>query len=354
MSVLERLAVNETATCYGRGRDAGPVRTLVVSTEASRRLLTSPALVGGPYRDLLATAVSQAVAIAASADARLATAMTDSPADVLVILRGGLTFALTEVLGTPGRPPTVSFIGTDRGQGGATTVCYERWEAAHGFLALGDIVATGGTARVALEAARGWYAGRDAPRHVLVVSVAAAPGLEAMRRSLAELQRDGAGTATIVALEAAFGLPAEPFPGIPQDHYDFLRSGYRPTPEFELARLAEGGSLFEKCAVYDGGLRAFSPDVHLRGRADWWRQLSQNEDLSLYDLGRAVAGLDEFDRPYAAWLSSLHYHADATTLQRIYELGRIAVELARGTSVRQYGTAAIAPSAENAQNTKGR
>ncbi|MEU8799799.1 hypothetical protein [Spirillospora sp. NPDC048819] len=353
MSVLEQLTVNEKATCYGYGHDQGPVRTLVVSTDASRRLLTNPVLVGAPYRELLATAVSEAVAIAATADARLGTAMTDSPADVLVILRGGLTFALTEVLGTPEKPPAVSFIGTDRGTGGATAVCYERWETAQGFLAFGDIVATGGTVQVALNAARRWYSGRDAPRHVLVVSIAAAPGVEVMRHALAELQREGAGAATIIALEAIFGLPSRPSPGIPQDHFDFLRTGYHPAPEFELARLAEPDSLFEKCAIYDGGLRAFSPDSHLRGRSDWWKRLIRNNDLSLYDLGGVVAGLGDFDQPYPAWLSRVPYHTDASTFQQIYELGKGAVEMARRNSVRQYGAKLVHSSDESTPNIMG-
>ncbi|WP_049563832.1 phosphoribosyltransferase [Nonomuraea sp. SBT364] len=326
-----RLTALEVDGCYTYDSE-GPARVVVCSTGPSRTLLTDPTLVGPAYIDLVAQAAAESVSKAAEVDRRLETALAGDGHDVLVILRGGLTFALDRALARRGATPTVSFIGTDRGPEGETGLCYLRPEALGGLMAFGDIVATGKTVSLALRTIREW--GR--PRHLLIVTMAAASGVAAIQRALAESHPETA--ATIVVLEAVFQLPGTGLPGLPQHHFDFLRTGYAPTLEFERARLSKLDSLFEKCAIYDGGMRAFSPSAHLALRRTWWAGLAEDKLVTLEQLAAHVGGLGDYLLPYEEWRVRAPVEADEGGLREMHRLGRAAAEFARETSLDQYVT----------------
>ncbi|KUL25798.1 hypothetical protein [Actinoplanes awajinensis] len=337
---MELLASRNSSTCY-RHHTAGPVDVLVSSTPATRRLLTSPHLVGDQYSQALRTGVRDALSMAVAEIPDLRTALTRTRSEVLNILRGGLTFGVASAVeAVSGTPPMVGFIGTDR-QAGALRIDYERWEDADGgALVLGDIVATGSTVDLALRTVldRSARTGRRIP-HIVVVTIAAAPGVAAIER----LVNSYAATlpapprATVIALESIFRLPengaAAEFPQAP---FDFLRGTTATTPEFEWERLTTMGSLLEKCVVYDGGLRAFAPTGHLDFRAAWWTAFRPDTDLET--LARVTAGLHHFALPFAEWRSVA---APATAgpgsdHERIYEAGRHSWESLRGGTVGRY------------------
>lgn len=338
---MELIASRDSARCY-RLHTAGLVDVLVCSTPTTRRLLTSPHLVGEQYNHALRTGVRDALSMAAAEISDLRTALTRTRAEVLNILRGGLTFGVASAVeAVSGTPPMVSFIGTDRRADGIMGLDYERWEHADGgALVLGDIVATGSTVDLALrkvldESAR---TGRRIP-HIVVVTIAAAPGVAAIERLVNSYAATlpASTRATVIALESIFRLP-EPGAGVdfPQAPFDFLRGTTATTPEFEWERLTTMSSLLEKCVVYDGGLRAFAPTGHLDFRKAWWSAFRPETDVET--LARVTAGLHHFALPFAEWrdVAAPATGGPDSDHERIYEAGRHSWRSLRGGTVGRY------------------
>jgi hypothetical protein len=156
-----------------------------------------------------------------------------------------------------------------------------------------------------------------------------------------------------VSLEALFELPdrtrlGQAFPQLP---FDFLRSPQSSTPDFELHRLGRWDSLFEKCAIYDGGVRAYTPGEHRLFRTEWWTEVGRrgtDAGLSLGDLGRGTAGLDQYARPFDDWLGGITWAAPENTRHlgvdhaHLHALGRRAHEYAKTTSIGDYAAARLA------------
>ncbi|MFI2609394.1 phosphoribosyltransferase [Kitasatospora sp. NPDC018619] len=354
---MKYLLHSKDAACYRVDPAGPPTRVLLCSTAASRELLTDPVVTGHRYRSLLAGAVATALDLAARADPGLAAALAAESTTVVNILRGGLGFgvdaALAERFGYPG---AVSFVGTDRGASHPLGISYERWEfTGRQLLVLGDIIGTGATAEKVLRAALDAARGRGAQlAGYLVLTVGSRQGIARLHRYFAELADSGEEfSAFIVALEALFELPGSARLGqsFPQLPFDFLRAPGRSAPDFELHRLAARDSLFEKCAVYDGGVRAFTPDEHRRFRAQWWarvRRLESETGLSLADLGRGTAGLDRYARPLEEWREGLDWAA-AENLRHLgvdhahlHALGRRAYAYAERTALGAYADARLA------------
>ncbi|MFF4924756.1 phosphoribosyltransferase [Kitasatospora sp. NPDC001261] len=355
---MKYLLHSDDAACYGLDPAGSPTRVLICSTAASRTLLTDPAVSGHRYRSLLGTAVSTALDLVAEADPAVAGALATEATTVVTILRGGLSFGVDSALSHRfGSPEAVSFVGTDRGAAHPLDISYERWEfAGRQLLVLGDIIGTGATVEKVLRAARQAAHGRGAEiAGYLVLTVGSRQGVRRLRDYFAELAHRGERfSAVIVALEALFELPdrtrlGQSFPQLP---FDFLRSPRWSTPDFELHRLGRRDSLFEKCAVYDGGVRAFTPGEHRRFRADWWTEVRRRGSaagLSLADLGRSTAGLDRYARPLDDWLEGIGWAAPETVRHlgvdhaELHALGRRAHEYAETASLDAYADARLAP-----------
>lgn len=338
---MELLARQDSATCY-RHHTEGLVDVIVSSTPATRQLLTDPHLVGSRYTHALRTGVRDALSLTTSVVPALEAALTRTRAEILTILRGGLTFdAPGAVEAVSGIPPAVSFIGTRRSGDGPVTVDYERWEDADGgVLVLGDIVATGSTVELALRKVLDEVtAYRRRISHLVVVTIAAAPGLAAIETLVNSYAAalPAPPSATIIALESIFRLPEPGVDnGFPQAPFDFLRSTPATAPEFEWERLSHPDSLLEKCVVYDGGLRAFSPTGHLAFRREWWTGF--HPETSLESLTRVTAGLHHFALPFTEWREVAAPAVDSPDPDhdRIYEAGRRAWESLKGGTVGHY------------------
>lgn len=338
---MELLARRSASTCY-RHHTAGLVDVIVSSTPATRQLLTDPHLVGSRYTEALRTGVRDALSLTTSAVPALEAALTQSRAEILTILRGGLTFdAQGAVEAVSGVPPSVSFIGTRRPGDGPVSVDYERWEDVDGaVLVLGDIVATGSTVELTLRKVLDEaVAHRRRIVHIVVVTVAAAPGvaaIETLVNSYAAVL-PAPPSATVIALESIFRLPEPGVEnGFPQAPFDFLRGTPATAPEFEWERLARLDSLLEKCVVYDGGLRAFSPARHFDFRKEWWTGF--HPKVRLESLSRVTAGLHHYALPFAEWreLAAPAVDNPDPDHDRIYEAGRCAWEALRGGTVGRY------------------
>lgn len=338
---MKLLARQGSSSCYHH-HTVGVVDVLVSSTPATRQLLTDPDLVGGRYGAAVRRGVRDALSLAAAEVPALRAALTQSQAEILNILRGGLTFGVAEAVeAVSGVPPMVSFIGTRRPTDGPVTIDYERWENADGgALVLGDIVGTGSTVVLALRRVLDECA-RNCRRisHIVVITIGSGPGITAAESLINDYARvlPAAPSATVVALESIFRLPEPGVDnGFPQAPFDFLRGTPETAPEFELERLSTTSSLLEKCVVYDGGLRAFAPSEHLDFRAAWWMGLSPDTRLEV--LARVTAGLHRFALPFAEWrdVAAPAVCAPSPDHDRIYDAGRRAWESLKGGTVGRY------------------
>ncbi|GLF92912.1 hypothetical protein [Streptomyces yaizuensis] len=324
--------------------DAVPARVLVCSTPSSRRLLTDPTVCGGEYRRLTRTAVAEALGALAEADVP---AVADTPADgfaALDVLRGGLSFAVEDAIGTVlGADPTVSFVGTERPADGPVELVYDRWELGRATtLVVGDIIGTGGTLARVLTEAVGRAAARGVPlRSVVLLTIGSLAGVRRVAAALAAAAPDGGGapapSLTVVALESLYDLPdlaaPAPFTRCP---FDLLRSPAVSAPEYERERLRAAGSLFERCAVYDGGVRSFTPAEHAEHRSAWWADVVER-GVPLTSLAALTAGLESYRLPLDAWLRALPWAGlpdeDAAA---VHLLGQEAVRFAEGLATHEY------------------
>ncbi|MEV4656688.1 hypothetical protein [Micromonospora sp. NPDC049301] len=312
----------------------GPARVLLCSTEPSRQLLTDPAVTGSAYRRLVRSAVADALAMF-RADAAGARVLSADEMSVVTILRGGLSFGVEEAVTTAcDVEADVSFVGTERSASALPNIVYERWELGSGPVLAGDILATGGTVTAVLSSLRAAAVPRRRrPTAVVLVAIGSAAGVDAVQRFVAAWDPSERPEVTIILLEASFALPA---PGttapFPRFSFDLLRSAAGSTPEYEAARLASVGSLFERCAVYDGGVRAFTPSAHVDDRASWWATVVDRA-VPLSVLARQTAGLSDYALPPSRWRRHLPWASQSgVDLDLIHDLGARALGYAERTA----------------------
>ena len=149
--------------------------------------------------------------------------------------------------------------------------------------------------------------------------------------------------ATIIALESLYELPFDGekanFTTYP---FDLIRSPINSAPEYEHARLCSTGSLFERCAVYDGGVRAFTPFDHGTSRSSWWTEVV-DRGVRLHELADLTAGLSPYRLPFEQWARTIPW-ADEPGIasQEIYDLGRKALELSVSTETGSYVSTLLA------------
>ncbi|MFE7782887.1 MULTISPECIES: hypothetical protein [Streptomyces] len=325
----------------------GPARTLICSTPSSRALLTDPTLCGTPYRRHSRNAVAQALhALTATDTSDLSTTPADQFA-TLNVLRGGLSFGIEDALGNVLQAdPAVSFVGTERPPDGPIELTYDRWELADAsVLVVGDIIGTGSTlARVLTEAVeRAAKRGRPL-QSILVFTIGSRLGVQRVLAALAATPAiastyvQSQPSLTVVALEALYDLPSpEAPPSFPHFPFDLLRAPAAAAPEYEHHRLSTPGSLFERCAIYDGGVRAFTPADHTAERSAWWASVTDRK-LPLAEVATRTAGLETYRKPLEQWKTTVPWstqisHDEAAAIHR---LGQKAIAFADDLTTDEY------------------
>ncbi|MBE1486302.1 hypothetical protein [Plantactinospora soyae] len=259
---------------------AGRLGAYVFSCPPGRRLLRDSTLVGSAFQDLLRRCCAEALGALLRHDADLARTLAATPADVLYILRGGLNFGLHGVLEElSGRACRVSFLSSQRsvarGRPVVTGDDYRRFNlAGSAVLCVGDIAATGRTLANALSLLAAANPALLPPR-IVVVTIGTADAVRRLDELAARLALTNPATMlTVVALEGLFGVYRSAY-GLPfhLDQTDFVRRGGVIAPEFRAESARDPIALLERCVVYDGGLRGFSPAEHLRSLLDYWTEL---------------------------------------------------------------------------------
>ncbi|GAB3057059.1 type I phosphoribosyltransferase [Micromonospora schwarzwaldensis] len=332
-----RLIATGDATALYEHPHPGPARVLLCSTAPSRRLLTDPVVTGSAYRHLVRSAVAEALMILRTDTAGGEVLSTDRMS-VVTILRGGLSFGVEEAVSTAcGAEADVSFVGTERSTTAPLKVVYERWELGADPVLAGDIMASGGTMTAVLSRLlAATTARRRRPGAIVLVLIGSAAGVDAVQRCVAAVDPSERPQVTLVLLEALFALPTPDTVPFPRFSFDLLRSAAGSTPEYEAARLASVGSLFERCVIYDGGVRAFTPSAHVNDRSSWWSTVV-DRGVPLAALGKHAAGLSSYALPPPRWRRHLPWASQSgVDLDLIHDLGSRALRYAESTATADY------------------
>lgn len=127
----------------------------------------------------------------------------------------------------------------------------------------------------------------------------------------------------ILFLEGAFRL----YSGDPPlddhlSHTDFHRGGGILAPGSWAATAASPASLLERCVIYDGGARGFSPRTHLMSLHRYWERLCAaiitKPDLMLRHLA-VKAGVPLRLPSWRQWRSSIGHAVPEAELSQEYE-----------------------------------
>lgn len=323
------------------------VRAVLASTSESRHLLVSPDLVGRNFRRAVALSATNALGIVKALSPVVSQTVRTRGASVVTVLRGGLSFAVERAVTSLWNvEPAVSFLGTERAAQGDVHLVYARWALVpDSVLFVGDIVATGRTLVALLDAAiTESQLQQTRLRAVVVITIAAAAGLRQLAAALAVLRREGfVEEVWVVALEAVFRLPDRKL--VPSQlrlsPLDFLRSSQASTPEFEGYRLSVPAALLERCAIYDGGERAFNPGQHRHQRLAWWNQVAADPTVSMGVMAADLAGLAEYGHGFQEWEAM--YPQSPTRWapgggRRLHLQGQVALSRSSRLGVREFAS----------------
>ncbi|WP_456294225.1 phosphoribosyltransferase [Streptomyces mirabilis] len=321
-STLDSLLLSATGVSglYALGGHPYELDIFVSTSPFGCSLLTCPEIVGSAYQTTLRRAVQMGLESLCEFKPDVRTSLSDTSADILYLLRGGLNFGThVAVEELTGRPSRVHFLSVSRDLSGAEVRivddAYRRIDgiSAGDSLVIADIAATGSTIDRAVDIiVEQWEPlperAASTPWQVVFVVIATAESLPAIAAAVdrlrAALAAARAVRASVVVLEGIFRLhDPGAVDGCGGIGTDFVRRNGIMAPEYLAACLRTPSSLFEGCVIYDGGQRGFSPAEHFAGVAEYWdglerrmrnagkdeqRQLIEASDAPVAD-GRAEA-----------------------------------------------------------------
>ena len=246
------------ATSSPAGPRLGTTSTYLLSTPESLAALADPAMTGDDLVRVLR-------AVASVVDEAFVQPRADGRIVYLCPLRGGFAYLPTGV-----DESDVDYFDP-------RTSAPSRAGAA--VSVLGDTVARGAVLEAAI---RGHVSARrtEQPWRLVVHGFLAAPGV-ARLVTLLDSYPPGERPVelVVVAYEALFQLPRTW--GGRFGAQDFLRDGIECTRPYEELLASSPGLCLEKCAIYDTGDRAFTPERHETGRRAHWVGLAEMDEDAL-------------------------------------------------------------------------
>jgi len=323
---------------------------LIPATE-HRKLFLEPEMSGVAFQAALSGLISYAVTtVTSSASGTNIARNFGHPHDVMQIMRGGLSFAVDRaIFQAAGMSPSVSFVSSQRvfdeaGRAAVDDLGYQKWAIQDdAFLALADIAATGTTIAAALDRAIAEYDRQGKhPRYLLVLVIGTnyvEPVIRDYCQRLASHWRQFEG-ATLVYLERVFSLNDQQNPVLLGQKWgiDFFRRRAPAIVQSELAVLAHPRLLLERCAIFDGGIRAFQPVLHAAELRTYWLQLRNRAvpDL-LPKLIAAKTDLYDYAQPYKVWLSQRPWWKgyEDGEFRQVYLAGQACLDVLSHLDLRQ-------------------
>jgi hypothetical protein len=312
--------------------------SLLVPAAEHGELFLQPELAGIAFQIALGDLVAYALAkVTAHQSGTTISRNISRPYDVLQIMRGGLSFSVDRALfKSYGVSPCVSFVSSQRifdskGRPAVDDLNYQKWAIqSDSLLALADISATGITIATALDRAVSEYDRERKQFRYLLAVVIGTPYTESMIRAynqkLTSHWERFKGT-TLVYLERVFSLNDQENPVLLGQKWgiDFFRRRAPASTGSELAVMAKPELFLERCAVFDGGIRAFQPERHLEELRTYWRQLHDRANPELLKrLVEAKTDLFDYSQPFDLWLSQRPWWNEEKTadLQTVYRTGQ--------------------------------
>jgi hypoxanthine-guanine phosphoribosyltransferase len=338
---LNQVARNSDVSLYELLSDTG-LEIFLASTPNMRYLLTSPESCGITFQKQMSKAIKDVMTVIYQLEDRpISKILSYSPIDILYILRGGLNFNLhinlSEVTGSFAEVSFLSSQRLDSEEGfkiGESS--YQKWSIQDSsLLCVGDICATGTTLKHTLDSALARYAIEEKkPRWLLVVTIGTSQLIQELvkyKEDLARVEPPHFEGLTVVFLEGIFHLYVrETF--LSNTHLpftDFFRKSTPCTFQFEDVSLSNPICFLERCAIYDGGSRAFEPKLYLNNLCRYWNTLrNQSSNLDLIKLLELKSNLMDYRFSFDQWLGTKPWweRMDTQELQHLHQKGRDAVD----------------------------
>ena len=247
-------------------------RYFVLSHAGTRRLMASPEVVG--YDSYLAMLPPTLAGL------HLLYPEGGGDLDILTILRGGLNYPMEEACHRTGiRVRDIHFLSCERiisdGKILGLDIKYEKVRATPDrTLLLGDIVATGDTLRLCLDAVFNLFQRKGGSlRKIILFTIGgtrAVSLLEDLTLRARELFPTFQGFECFF-YEGIFTVYEDKgVSGINTPDIDFGWQGGIVSPEFRRYILEQPATLLEKCIIYDGGARRYEIPVHFHEVLEYW------------------------------------------------------------------------------------
>lgn len=301
MEYLKFLKRHESSALYsieGEIQDKSFCR-YIVTTEATREILNEPLIAGIPYTTRLRQGVS--IALKMLPEMTQIQKQDVCQAQVLVVLRGGISFGLPEALHQAYgfEQVHVSYVSSQRKKNP------QNWEIVQdsynkfqltdsNAVYIGEIIARGTTIRNTLP--KIIQKAQEQKKQItrLVILNIGVKHAEEVAYQFHQILKDTFPEyqgAIVVYLEGRFSLAKENTPvAIKIPDTDFLcDSQALLSPEFELYRLKFRDNLYpyllNPCVVFDGGARSFAPSEHFIDLRHYWSKMLLHawNGMSMYD-----------------------------------------------------------------------
>ena len=253
-------------------------RYWLLSSPGSRRLLSSPEVIGFPcYTALLDETVA--------ALRFLLSKGMGSDLDIFTILRGGLNYPLEEAAARCGiRVRDMHFVSCERVierhviKG--LEIKYDKIRPTRGrVIVVGDILATGDTFRHCFDHLMERFLREGGSiRRIVFFTIGGTRAIPLMEEISAKLSALFAGFEGVDCFffEGAFTVYEDTgASGINVPDIDFGWKGGVVTPEFRRYIVARPETLLEKCIIYDGGARRYNIPEHFDEVLEYWKGIRE-------------------------------------------------------------------------------
>ncbi len=351
----QKVFVSENVSIYRNEMHDPRLEVLTVSTPQTREILNTPEILGISFQNLLSEALQNILTALyeLGEKTKISSSMRSTSAfDVLYILRGGLNFDFhRHLFSLTKRHPEVTFLSSQRVMETETESfsieeqTYQKWNMQeNALLCIGDISATGTTLKHALNRVILHSKQHNLqPRRLFFVTVGTIEALQAIQEYQQELQHAWGAQfegITILFLEQIFSLYTSTsllyttnslLKAIHLPFTDFFRMSYPNTFEFEAESVANPICFLERCAIYDGGSRAFEPAMYMHNIYSYWKHLKEySSSLTVEDVLQLKSNFLDYDLDYDHWLKKrawLKEDRAERELKSLYENGHKALQV---------------------------
>ncbi|MBR5735210.1 MAG: hypothetical protein IKX60_00230 [Bacteroidales bacterium] len=255
-------------------------RYFILSHEGTRHLMARPEVVGyDSYLSMLPPTL---------AGLHLLHPDKNGDLDILTILRGGLNYPMEEACHRCGiRVRDIHFLSCERIIENhvikGLDIKYEKVRATPDrTLLLGDIVATGDTLRLCLDAVFDLFRKKGGSiRKIILFTIGGTRTVSLLEEltASARVLFPGFERFECFFYEGIFTVYNDPgVSGINTPDIDFGWKGGVISPEFRRYILDRPDTLLEKCIIYDGGARRYEIPVHFHEVLEYWEGILERAD----------------------------------------------------------------------------